>query len=143
MLTVPSNAAGPSLHERNWEKQITCEQSRKLLGGCRVHACLSTSPTDAQGLGVSRPTLLVRAGLLMTSYFLALMVPRFSLLMGLTGSVTGAAMTLIMPCLCHLRLYRGQLTGKEQVTDVCILITGIVCSISGLFCSVKRLLVSL
>ncbi|CAG01517.1 unnamed protein product, partial [Tetraodon nigroviridis] len=97
--------------------------------------------TDAEGSGISRPALLVRAGLLMASYLLALLVPRFSLLMGLTGSVTGATMTLILPCLCHLRLQRGRLTRREHLTDVCILITGVVCGVSGIFCSVKRLLV--
>uniref|UniRef100_H3CZI0 Vesicular inhibitory amino acid transporter n=1 Tax=Tetraodon nigroviridis TaxID=99883 RepID=H3CZI0_TETNG len=96
--------------------------------------------TDAEGSGISRPALLVRAGLLMASYLLALLVPRFSLLMGLTGSVTGATMTLILPCLCHLRLQRGRLTRREHLTDVCILITGVVCGVSGIFCSVKSLL---
>lgn len=116
MLTAISNAAGP---------------------------LLSTLPTDAEGLGMSRPALLVRAALLITSYLLSLLVPRFSLLMGLTGSVTGAAMTLILPCLCHLRLRRGRLTGRELLADVCILSTGVICSVSGVFCSVKRLLLGL
>uniref|UniRef100_A0A674NR78 Vesicular inhibitory amino acid transporter n=1 Tax=Takifugu rubripes TaxID=31033 RepID=A0A674NR78_TAKRU len=93
--------------------------------------------------GISRPALLARAALLITSYLLSLLVPRFSLLMGLTGSVTGAAMTLILPCLCHLRLRRGRLTGRERLADVCILSTGVICSVSGVFCSVKRLLLGL
>ncbi|XP_056284966.1 vesicular inhibitory amino acid transporter-like isoform X2 [Pseudoliparis swirei] len=48
-----------------------------LLGGV-------SSPS--QHGGVSRTALLVRAALLMTSYLLALLVPRFSLLMGLTAA---------------------------------------------------------
>ncbi|CAK6962783.1 vesicular inhibitory amino acid transporter-like [Scomber scombrus] len=83
--------------------------------------------------------LLVRGALLMTSYLLALLVPRFSLLMGLTGSVTGSAMTLILPCLCHLRLQWGRLTGRERLIDVGILSLGVICSVSGVICSVKRL----
>ncbi|XP_078030263.1 vesicular inhibitory amino acid transporter-like [Epinephelus lanceolatus] len=89
--------------------------------------------------GVSRPALLVRATLLMTSYLLALLVPRFSLLMGLTGSVTGAAMTLILPCLFHLRLQWGCLAVRDRLIDVCILSLGVICSVSGVICSVKRL----
>ncbi|KAM8725845.1 vesicular inhibitory amino acid transporter [Acanthopagrus schlegelii] len=89
--------------------------------------------------GVSSPALLVRGALLMTSYLLALLVPRFSLLMGLTGSVTGAAMTLILPCLFHLRLQWGRLAVRERLIDVCILSLGVVCSASGVICSVKRL----
>lgn len=92
-----------------------------------------------RGRGVSRPALLVRGALLMTSYLLALLVPRFSLLMGLTGSVTGAAMTLILPCLFHLRLQWGRLTVRDRLIDVCILSLGVICSVSGVICSVKRL----
>uniref|UniRef100_A0A674PAJ7 Vesicular inhibitory amino acid transporter n=1 Tax=Takifugu rubripes TaxID=31033 RepID=A0A674PAJ7_TAKRU len=106
-----------------------------------LQSCLLTGEHtfDAEGPGISRPALLARAALLITSYLLSLLVPRFSLLMGLTGSVTGAAMTLILPCLCHLRLRRGRLTGRERLADVCILSTGVICSVSGVFCSVKRL----
>uniref|UniRef100_A0A3B5AD35 Vesicular inhibitory amino acid transporter n=1 Tax=Stegastes partitus TaxID=144197 RepID=A0A3B5AD35_9TELE len=91
------------------------------------------------GGGVSRPALVVRGTLLMASYLLALLVPRFSLLMGLTGSVTGAAMTLILPCLFHLRLQWGQLTVKDRLIDVAILTLGVMCSVSGVICSLKRL----
>ncbi|KAK5879844.1 hypothetical protein CesoFtcFv8_022923 [Champsocephalus esox] len=91
------------------------------------------------GRGVSGPALLVRVALLMTSYLLALMVPRFSLLMGLTGSVTGAAMTLILPCLFHLRLQWSHLTVRDRLIDLCILSLGVICSVSGMICSVKRL----
>ncbi|XP_044233327.1 vesicular inhibitory amino acid transporter-like [Thunnus albacares] len=89
--------------------------------------------------GLSRSALLVRGALLMTSYLLALLVPRFSLLMGLTGSVTGSAMTLILPCLCHLRLQWGRLTVRDRLIDVGILSLGVICSVSGVICSVKRL----
>uniref|UniRef100_A0A8C6KP97 Vesicular inhibitory amino acid transporter n=1 Tax=Nothobranchius furzeri TaxID=105023 RepID=A0A8C6KP97_NOTFU len=89
---------------------------------------------------VSRPTLMIRGTLLMTSYFLALLVPRFSLLMGLTGSVTGAAMTLILPCLFHLRLQWRRLTVQDRLVDICILSLGLLCSVSGGICAVKRLM---
>uniref|UniRef100_A0A3Q1BGC5 Vesicular inhibitory amino acid transporter n=1 Tax=Amphiprion ocellaris TaxID=80972 RepID=A0A3Q1BGC5_AMPOC len=93
--------------------------------------------------GVSRPALVVRGALLITSYLLALLVPRFSLLMGLTGSVTGAAMTLILPCLFHLRLQWGHLTVKDRLIDVGILGLGVICSVSGVICSIKRLVETL
>ena len=81
----------------------------------------------------------MRGTLLGTSYLLALLVPRFSLLMGLTGSVTGAAMTLVLPCLFHLRLRWRRLGARERLTDVVVLSVGLVCSASGLICSLKRL----
>ncbi|XP_074541976.1 vesicular inhibitory amino acid transporter-like [Halichoeres trimaculatus] len=101
----------------------------EILQTCLLRAC-----------SVSRPALLVRVALLMTSYLLALLVPRFSLLMGLTGSVTGAAMTLILPCLFHLRLQWRRLTVTQRAVDVFILSVGVVCSVSGVICSLRRLL---
>uniref|UniRef100_A0A3Q4G391 Vesicular inhibitory amino acid transporter n=1 Tax=Neolamprologus brichardi TaxID=32507 RepID=A0A3Q4G391_NEOBR len=105
----------------------------------QTYAAMS-SYSKHRGQAVSRPALVVRGALLMTSYLLALLVPRFSLLMGLTGSVTGAAMTLILPCLFHLRLQWSRLTVKDRLIDVGILSLGVICSVSGVICSVKRLL---
>ncbi|CAL8392459.1 unnamed protein product [Gadus morhua 'NCC'] len=100
----------------------------------------SASPQARRGPPAgSRLGLLVRGGLLGTSYLLALLVPRFSLLMGLTGSVTGAAMTLTLPCLFHLRLRWCRLGARERLTDGAILSLGLLCSTSGLICSLKRL----
>uniref|UniRef100_A0A8C6UFB4 Vesicular inhibitory amino acid transporter n=1 Tax=Neogobius melanostomus TaxID=47308 RepID=A0A8C6UFB4_9GOBI len=87
-----------------------------------------------------RPALLLRATLLVSCLLLALLLPRFSLLMGLTGSVTGAAMTLVLPCVFHLRLQWDRLSARDRLTDGCILGLGVLCSASGVFCSVKRLL---
>ncbi|XP_069017623.1 vesicular inhibitory amino acid transporter-like [Embiotoca jacksoni] len=111
----------------------------EILQTCVLRDAAVSSYSKHRGRGVSRPALVVRGGLLMTSYLLALLVPRFSLLMGLTGSVTGAAMTLILPCLFHLRLQWGSLTVRDRLIDAGILSLGVICSISGVICSVKRL----
>ncbi|KAM6915454.1 vesicular inhibitory amino acid transporter-like [Xenentodon cancila] len=92
------------------------------------------------GRGVSRPALMARGALLLTSYLLALLVPRFSLLMGLTGSVTGAALTLILPCLFHLTLQWRRLSVRGRLVDAGILSLGVICSVLGVICSVKRLM---
>lgn len=130
--------------ENNSQNKVTHQQTLPA-GSSHKHLLYFNLPTDVSsypkhgGRGVSRPALLVRAALLMTSYLLALLVPSFSLLMGLTGSVTGAAMTLILPCLFHLRLQWGRLTVQQRLIDVCILSLGVICSVSGVICSVKRL----
>ncbi|XP_056219439.1 vesicular inhibitory amino acid transporter-like [Seriola aureovittata] len=111
----------------------------EILQTCLLRDSAASLYSKHDGRGVSRPALLVRGTLLMTSYLLALLVPRFSLLMGLTGSVTGAAMTLILPCLFHLRLRWDHLTLRDRLIDVCILSLGVICSVSGVICSVKRL----
>ncbi|XP_035535036.1 vesicular inhibitory amino acid transporter-like [Morone saxatilis] len=115
----------------------------EILQTCLLGDAVVSSYSKHGGRSVSRPALLVRCALLMTSYLLALLVPRFSLLMGLTGSVTGAAMTLILPCLFHLRLQWGRLSVRARLTDVCILSIGVICSVSGVICSVKRLVEAL
>ncbi|XP_038583651.1 vesicular inhibitory amino acid transporter-like [Micropterus salmoides] len=111
----------------------------EILQTCLLGDAVISSYSKHGGQGVPRPALMVRGALLMTSYLLALLVPRFSLLMGLTGSVTGAAMTLILPCLFHLRLQWSRLTVRERLIDVCILSLGVICSVSGVVCSVTRL----
>ncbi|XP_034555845.1 vesicular inhibitory amino acid transporter-like [Notolabrus celidotus] len=112
----------------------------EILQTCLLRDDVILPYSKHTGCSVSRQALLVRSVLLMTSYLLALIVPRFSLLMGLTGSVTGAAMTLILPCLFHLRLQWRRLTVTQRVVDVLILCVGLVCSVSGMICSLKRLL---
>ncbi|XP_034436672.1 vesicular inhibitory amino acid transporter-like [Hippoglossus hippoglossus] len=111
----------------------------EILQTCLLKDSAVSLGSKPGGGGVSRPALLVRGALLMTSSLLALLVPRFSLLMGLTGSVTGSAMTLILPCLFHLRLRWGRLTARARLIDAGILSLGVVCSVSGVICSVKRL----
>ncbi|XP_028998071.1 vesicular inhibitory amino acid transporter-like [Betta splendens] len=112
----------------------------EILQACAFGGAAGSRRPGPGGRPVSCPALLLRGALLMASYLLALLVPRFSLLMGLTGSVTGAAMTLILPCLFHLRLRGGRLAPREQLVDVGILSLGVVCSASGVICSVRRLL---
>ncbi|KAF7230946.1 transcript variant X2 [Nothobranchius furzeri] len=112
----------------------------EILQTCLHKDASPSSSSKPTSRPVSRPTLMIRGTLLMTSYFLALLVPRFSLLMGLTGSVTGAAMTLILPCLFHLRLQWRRLTVQDRLVDICILSLGLLCSVSGGICAVKRLM---
>ncbi|XP_028296094.1 vesicular inhibitory amino acid transporter-like [Gouania willdenowi] len=117
-----------------------------ILQSCLLQTALSIlpAPSDAAAPSVSihdgRGALAIRCALLLMSYLLVLLVPRFSLLMGLTGSVTGAALTLILPCLFHLTLRWKQLTVRERLIDAAILSFGVICSVSGVIFSVKRLI---
>ena len=90
--------------------------------------------------GLEAGSVALRGGLLLLTFLLAQLVPHFSLLMGLTGSVTGAAMSLILPCVFHLRLRWAALSGWSRMLDLVILTLGTVCSLSGLLCSLHGLL---
>nr|XP_001342572.1 vesicular inhibitory amino acid transporter [Danio rerio] len=84
--------------------------------------------------------LLLRGSLLLLTLLMALFVPRFSLLMGLTGSVTGAAMTLLLPALFHLQLKWTQLDLSRRMLDLLILLLGGFCSVSGVICSIRGMI---
>ncbi|KAI7800110.1 vesicular inhibitory amino acid transporter isoform X2 [Triplophysa rosa] len=101
----------------------------------------SVLKTDTSSGDVTeRQTLLLRASLLVLILVMSLYVPHFSLLMGLTGSVTGALITLMLPALFHLQLKWTQLHMRHKLLDVMILLLGCFCSISGLICSIKRII---
>ncbi|KAI4885161.1 hypothetical protein NFI96_032518 [Prochilodus magdalenae] len=85
-------------------------------------------------------TLVLRATLLLLSFIMALYIPHFSLLMGLTGSVTGAVMTLLLPALFHLQLKWSRLGAGERLLDGVILGLGCVCSLAGVIRSIRGMI---
>ncbi|XP_061097612.1 vesicular inhibitory amino acid transporter [Conger conger] len=101
-----------------------------VLQGC-VGQC------GATWLGVQEGSLVLRAGLLLLTFLAAMYMPHFSLLMGLTGSMTGAAMTFLLPSLFHLQLKWKKLDNKHKALDFLILVLGSLCSLSGVICSIK------
>uniref|UniRef100_A0A3P9AFL2 Vesicular inhibitory amino acid transporter n=1 Tax=Esox lucius TaxID=8010 RepID=A0A3P9AFL2_ESOLU len=94
---------------------------------------------EAAPVGVETGTLILRACLLLVTFLMALYMPHFSLLMGLTGSVTGAAMTFILPSLFHLQLKWTTMSSRLKALDLVILTLGSLCSLSGVVCSIKGL----
>ncbi|XP_042312911.1 vesicular inhibitory amino acid transporter-like [Sceloporus undulatus] len=84
--------------------------------------------------------IILKSSLLLLTLLMALFVPHFALLMGLTGSVTGAAVTFLLPSLFHLKLKWEKLMFVEKCADISMFILGIICSVAGLVCSIKGLL---
>uniref|UniRef100_A0A8B9Q7I2 Vesicular inhibitory amino acid transporter n=1 Tax=Apteryx owenii TaxID=8824 RepID=A0A8B9Q7I2_APTOW len=82
----------------------------------------------------------VRCSLLLLTLLMAMFAPHFALLMGLTGSVTGVAMTFLLPSLFHLKLKWKKLTFLEKCADISVFILGFPCSVAGIVCSIKGLL---
>ncbi|XP_036406190.1 vesicular inhibitory amino acid transporter [Megalops cyprinoides] len=87
--------------------------------------------------GMQKSTLVLRGALLLLTFLIAMYMPHFSLLMGLTGSMTGAAMTFLLPSLFHLQLKWTKLDRRLKILDFLILVLGSLCSVSGVICSVK------
>ena len=57
--------------------------------------------------------LIVRLGFILGTLLLAVCVPHFDLLMGLTGSLTGSALSFIFPCIFHISIKRLKLRYHE------------------------------
>ena len=57
--------------------------------------------------------LLVRFIYVLLTLVLAVCVPHFDLLMGLTGSLTGALLSFIFPCIFHIYIKRLNLLYHE------------------------------
>ncbi|XP_061410253.1 vesicular inhibitory amino acid transporter [Lethenteron reissneri] len=81
----------------------------------------------------------LRCLLVVSTLLMAIYIPHFALLMGLTGSLTGASLSFLLPCLFHLRLMWRQLKWHQVFFDVSIFAVGFICSLSGLINSVQGL----
>ncbi|KAM9483217.1 vesicular inhibitory amino acid transporter [Clarias gariepinus] len=84
--------------------------------------------------------LSLRCGLVVFTMLMAIYVPHFALLMGLTGSLTGAGLCFLLPSLFHLRLLWRKLFWHQVFFDVAIFVIGGICSISGFIHSMEGLI---
>ncbi|XP_072188301.1 vesicular inhibitory amino acid transporter-like [Excalfactoria chinensis] len=103
-----------------------------------VYACISRG--NYSNYSSSLFALCVRSLFLLLTLLMAMFIPHFALLMGLTGSVTGAAMTFLLPSLFHLKLKWKKLSFFEKYADISVFILGFLCSLAGIICSIKGLL---
>ncbi|CAG5102293.1 Oidioi.mRNA.OKI2018_I69.chr1.g233.t1.cds [Oikopleura dioica] len=83
--------------------------------------------------------LIVRLGFILGTLLLAVCVPHFDLLMGLTGSLTGSALSFIFPCIFHISIKRLKLRYHEVFFDVTIIMLGVFFSVTGFYNSISLL----
>ena len=67
------------------------------------------------------------------------MIPEFSLLMAVVGSVSAVALVLVFPALFHLNLMKTEITNVGYAVDVSIIVIGFFSTVFGLFFSVRKL----
>ncbi|XP_062852845.1 vesicular inhibitory amino acid transporter [Trichomycterus rosablanca] len=84
--------------------------------------------------------LSLRCGLVVFTMLMAIYVPHFALLMGLTGSLTGAGLCFLLPSLFHLKLMWRKLLWHQVFFDVSIFVIGGICSVSGFIHSTEGLI---
>lgn len=76
-----------------------------------------------------------RTTLVLSTLGIAIAVPHFGLLMSIFGSLFGVCITLIFPCLFHLQLKWNKLRWYSKVSEMFIVLFGIVAGILGLIYS--------
>ncbi|NXI56274.1 VIAAT protein, partial [Chloroceryle aenea] len=84
--------------------------------------------------------LTLRCALVVFTLLMAIYVPHFALLMGLTGSLTGAGLCFLLPSLFHLKLLWRKLLWHHVFFDVAIFVIGGICSVSGFIHSLEGLI---
>ncbi|ELT88019.1 hypothetical protein CAPTEDRAFT_225531 [Capitella teleta] len=83
--------------------------------------------------------LVMRLVLVEVTVVMAIFIPKFALLMGLIGSITGNMLSLIWPCYFHLRIKGATLPFYQKVVNISIIVFALLCSGVGLYSSAHAL----
>jgi vesicular inhibitory amino acid transporter len=73
-----------------------------------------------------------RSVLVFITFGIAIAIPNFGLLMGIFGSVLGACISFIFPCVFHLRLKWKDLKWYTITSEIAVITFGVVAGILGL-----------
>lgn len=79
--------------------------------------------------------IFTRAALVFITFGIAIAVPNFGLLMGIFGSVLGACISFIFPCVFHLQLKWHSLKWYTKTAEIAVVLFGIVAGFLGLIYS--------
>jgi len=91
----------------------------------------SEAMTGMSGLTRGILSLTIRIGLPISIIIVAIFVPSFDKIMALLGSLAGFMICIILPCLFHLTLFKGQLSTKQQALDWTLVVVASIISITG------------
>ncbi|XP_019162480.1 PREDICTED: vacuolar amino acid transporter 1-like [Ipomoea nil] len=84
--------------------------------------------------------VLLRTALAISTLFVAFMVPFFSTMMALVGSLCCVVMAVIMPALCFLKIVGDKATSKEVTLSIAIVFLGIILGCVGTYSSISMLM---
>lgn len=87
-----------------------------------------------------------RTILVLITFILAVTVPKLNLLMDLVGSISGTALSIIIPPIIHIATFWSDTSGASRafmiVADTLIIIVGVIASISGSYFSLVGIIQS-
>lgn len=88
-------------------------------------------------------SIFIRTGLVISTLIIGLSVPFFGLMMSLIGSLLTMLVTLILPCVCYLRILRGKVTRLQATLCITIIAVGVACSSVGTYSALAEIVKSL
>ena len=74
------------------------------------------------------------------SGLVVILVPRFADLMALIGATCCTLLAFILPALCHMVIFKSDLTSQQYAIDILLVILGIWGAIVGTGDAVKKVL---
>jgi vesicular inhibitory amino acid transporter len=83
---------------------------------------------------------ILRTLIVLSTVIVALAVPFFGLLMAFIGLFLSASVSIILPCLCYLKIYRQQVSIQEASCVVAVLFLGLCVGTGGTFYSLKAII---
>ncbi|KAH9680210.1 Amino acid transporter AVT1A [Citrus sinensis] len=83
--------------------------------------------------------ILLRTALVFSSVCAAFLLPFFSLVMALIGSLLSILVAIIMPSLCFIKILGRKATRTQIVSSTAIAVLGVICAILGTFSSVAKI----
>ena len=69
-------------------------------------------------------SILIRIIMVLSTVVIAILVPKFALIISFTGSIIGSFLNYIFPCALHLKLRFHQLKAHEVCIDVLLILFG-------------------
>ncbi|KAF5745449.1 vacuolar amino acid transporter 1-like [Tripterygium wilfordii] len=85
-------------------------------------------------------SILIRTILVISTVIVALVIPFFGYVMAFTGAFLGVTVSMLLPCLCYLRLNKAaRRPGFELVVILGIIIVGCFVGVVGTYDSVKHI----
>ncbi|XAR55993.1 hypothetical protein NMG60_11036263 [Bertholletia excelsa] len=85
-------------------------------------------------------SILLRTALLMSTMVVALVLPYFGYVMAFTGSFLSISGSILLPCLCYLKIFKAyQHLGPELVLNGVLLVVGLIVAITGTYASLKNI----
>uniref|UniRef100_A0A1D1XF63 Vacuolar amino acid transporter 1 n=1 Tax=Anthurium amnicola TaxID=1678845 RepID=A0A1D1XF63_9ARAE len=89
-------------------------------------------------------SILIRTLLVVSTVVAALTIPFFAYLMALTGAFLSTSASILLPCMCYLKIFKDERRWSvESTTIVAIIVMGFTIAVVGTYSSIKQIVSNL